>query len=330
MEEPGSRVRRGGPIEDAAWRSGYEGADDVTFHDLEILLAFSANEHLGVTADRLGLSPASVQRAIRALETKLGVPLIERDGRRLRLKPSGWVLAEQAVRVLRSRSDAVDVVRAAAGLADVPLRVGHTFSLGIAVVPRIVARFMRARPTVRVMLRQGPATATVSSLLSGDVDAAFTSISPVEPDIRVLPLFTEAMLLAVPADDPLAARSEADLAELRERGFVAMRSGSSSRDHMMRACVRAGFTPRIVMETDDLFSVQGAVGAGIGLSVLPARMSDQAHPGVAMLPLREDVPTLRTICLAYRESTVRAASLHTLRHVAREHVALDPSLRQSQ
>lgn len=304
-----------------------ERARRVTFHDLEVLLAFSSTEHLGHTARDLGTSVASVQRTIRGLEDRLGVRLVERDGRRVRLRHTGWVLARQAAGVLRSRADAVDVVLAAAGVDQVPLRVGHTFSLGIAVVPRIVAAFRERSPGARVALRQGAAMHIIATLLAGEIDAAFTSISPVEPDVRVVPLFEEPMLLAVPSGDPLASESAVEPARVADRGFVAMSDGSSSRGYMMRACARAGFTPRVVLEADDLFSVAGAVAAGIGVSVLPGRMSDYAHPGVRLIPLTEPVPTRRTICLAYRRQSGREARLDALREAAQRHTATDPSLR---
>lgn len=302
-------------------------ARQVTFHDLEILLAFSAGEHLGQAARSLGLSVASIQRSIRALEDKLGVVLVERDGRRLRLRHAGWVLAGQAARLLRSRSDAVDEVLAAAGGELVPLRIGHTFSLGIEVVPQIVATFLERSAGVRVMLRQDAATTIIESLLSGDIDAAFTSISPIEPDVRVVPLFQEPMLLAVPVGDPLAGEDAVDLAQVGERRFVAMSEGSSSRGYMMRACARAGFTPRVVLDTDDLFSVTGAVAVGIGLAILPGRMRDFRHPGVVLIRLVEPVPTRRTVCLAYRRNSAREAHLGMLREVAQRHAAISASLR---
>jgi len=299
----------------------------VTFQDLEVLLAFSSTEHLGQAARNLGLSVASTQRSIRALEDKLGVVLVERDGRRLRLRHAGWVLAGQAARLLRARADAVDAVLTAAGAEFVPLRIGHTFSLGIAVVPDIVAAFLDRLTGTRVMLRQGAATAIIESLLSGEIDAAFSSISPIEPDVRVVPLFQEPMLLAVAAGDPLAHEESVELARVGDRRFVAMSEGSSSRGYMMRACARAGFTPRVVMDTDDLFSVTGAVAAGIGVAILPGRMSDYRHPGVSLLPLVEPVPTRRTVCLAYRRQSGREAQLRVLREVAQRHAAITPSLR---
>ena len=295
--------------------------DALTFRDLEVLLAFSSTEHLGRTADQLACSAASVQRALRSMEAKLGVVLVERDGRRLRLRRAGWVLAEQAARVLRSRSDAVDTVRAVGSANEVPLRIGHTFSLGVCTVPEIVARFVRGSAAMRVVLRQGPATTMVSSLLSGEIDAAFTSISPVEPDIRVVPLFHEAALLAVPAHEaPEHGGRPVPLRAVRERPFVAMRDGANSRGFLTAACARAGFSPRVVVDTDDLFSVAGLVAAGLGVSVLPARMTDYHHPGLALLPLAEEVPTRRTISLAYRPGGVRDEALRALSASAQRYV----------
>jgi LysR family transcriptional regulator, transcription activator of glutamate synthase operon len=306
---------------------GNSSARNVTFHDLEVLLAFSSAEHLGQAAESLGVSVASVQRTIRALEAKLGVELVERDGRRLRLRNAGRVLARQAARLLRSRADAIDEVLVAAGSDLAPLRVGHTFSLGIEVVPRIIAIFLRESADARVALRQGAATAIIASLLSGEVDAAFTSICPVEPDVRVVPLFTEPMVLAVPADDPLVGEPAVELARVADRRFIAMSEGSSSRGFMMTACARAGFTPNVVLETDDLFSVTGAVAAGIGAAVVPGRMGDQGHSGVALIPLIEPVPTRRTVCLAYRREPGHEAQLRALREVAQRYAATAPSLR---
>jgi DNA-binding transcriptional LysR family regulator len=95
----------------------------------------------------------------------------------------------------------------------------------------------------------------------------------------------------------------------------------------MLACARAGFSPRVVMDTDDLFSVTGAVAAGIGLALVPGSMRDYRHPGVALVPLAETVPTRRTVCLAYRRRTGRDKQLSVLSEVAQRHVVIRRSLR---
>lgn len=287
----------------------------VTFSDLELLLVFARSEHFGHAAAELGVSVATVQRGIRALERKLGVALVEQAGRRVRLRHSGHVLAREAHSVLRARSDAIGVTLAEAGQHQRPLRIAHTFSLGLGFVPAVLAELLASRPDLRLYCQQSSATEAVSALLRGDADVAFTSISPTEPDVLVQPLFTESLVLAVGIDDPLAERTTADLADVRERRFVAMEPGSSSRTHLMNACARAGFVPRIAAEGNDLFVVESLVGVGIGVSVVPAGMNDHRHPRVVRLPIRQPSPN-RTIFLAYQATNPMHDSVLALARVA--------------
>jgi LysR family transcriptional activator of glutamate synthase operon len=134
----------------------------------------------------------------------------------------------------------------------------------------------------------------------------------------VEPLFTESLLLAVPVGDPLAERADVSLHEVRDRQFVAMELGASSRTHMVNACARAGFVPRIAFEGSDLFIVESMVGAGIGLSVVPERMNDHHHPQVARLRIH-DPSVGRTVFLAYQRATALHTSVRALACIAREH-----------
>jgi LysR family transcriptional regulator, transcription activator of glutamate synthase operon len=122
---------------------------DITFSDLEMLVAFARTEHFGHTAAELGVSAATVQRAIRTLERKLGVPLIEQSGRRVRMVHAGNVLVREAHGVLRARRDAVDSTLADAGHPQRLLRIAHTFSLGLGFVPRVLAALLVDHPGLR-------------------------------------------------------------------------------------------------------------------------------------------------------------------------------------
>jgi LysR family transcriptional regulator, transcription activator of glutamate synthase operon len=227
---------------------------DITFADLETLVAFARTEHFGHTAAELGVSVATVQRAIRTLERKLGVPLIEQSGRRVRMLRAGNVLAREANAVLRARQDAVNSTLADAGHPQRLLRIAHTFSLGLGFVPLVLADLLAEHQGMRFRCWQGSATDVLAALLRGESDVAFTSVAPNEQDFEVEPLFSETLLLAVPADDPLAARDTVSLAAVADRPFVAMELGSSSRTHMVNACAKAGFVPRIAVEGNDLSS----------------------------------------------------------------------------
>lgn len=294
-------------------------ARDITFTDLEMFLVFAKSEHFGHTAAELDVSVATVQRGIRALERKLGVELVEQAGRRVRLRHTGHVLAREAHSVLRARLDAIDMTLAESGQPQRLLRIAHTYSLGLGFVPAVLAELLGTNPELRFHCRQSSATDVVSTLLRGEADVAFTSISPTEPDMVVEPLFAESLLLAVPAGDPLSGRDGVALAEVRDRPFIAMEPGSSSRTHMINACARAGFVPRIAIEGNDLFVVESMVGAGIGVSVVPEGMNDHHHPRVARLTIDEPASVRRTVFLAYQATSAVHDSVLALARIARAH-----------
>jgi len=291
-------------------------AGHITFADLEMFLSFAKFEHFGHAAAELEVSTATVQRGVRALERKLGIELIEQVGRRVRLRHTGHVLVREAHQVLRARLDAVDTTRAESGQPHRLLRIAHTYSLGLEFVPSVLAELVALHPELRLHCRQNSATEVVSILLRGEADVAFTSMSPTEADIVVEPLFTESLLLALPSRDPLSERAGVSLREVRDRPFVAMELGSSSRTHMVNACARAGFVPRIAIEGSDLFVVESMVGAGLGVSVVPEGMNDHSHPRVVRL-LIEDPPSTRTIFLAFPRTSAVQRSVRALARIAR-------------
>jgi DNA-binding transcriptional LysR family regulator len=278
--------------------------EPIGFAELEIFLEFARTQHLGRTAEALGRSVSSVQRAVRALEVRLGVPLVERDGRRVRLLHAGRVLADQAARVVRARSEAVDAVRAASGSRST-VRLGHMFSLGPTLVPNIAATVIARDPSARLVLRHGPTNGLVTALLAGELDAVLVSPLPLAADLANIPVFSEGVLLVVAATDPLASRESVALAEVQDRPFVALAEGSGSRYDMMQACARAGFIPAVAIEVGDMYTLEGIVGAGLGVSVVPESMRSHAKPGIARIPLREPIATRRQIGLVYVRGTER-------------------------
>ncbi|MBO0802791.1 MAG: LysR family transcriptional regulator [Nocardiopsaceae bacterium] len=292
---------------------------EVTFSDLEIFAAFARSEHFGQAARELGVSVPTVQRGVRALERKLDVVLVENAGRRVRLRHAGHLLAREAHTLLRARSEALRVVCADAGKPRRLLRVAHTFSLGVRFVPGVLAALLAEQPGLRLETRQEAATDVVSRVLRGDTDVAFTSISPAEPSIRIEPLFTEALLLAVPVTDPLCHADGVSLTDAAGRPFIAMSPGSSSWGHMMNACARAGFAPDVTAEASDLFGVESMVAAGLGVALVPERMSDYSHPGVVRLRIAEPHDIHRTIFLACPSAAASDDTVMSVLRIARRH-----------
>jgi LysR family transcriptional activator of glutamate synthase operon len=180
------------------------------------------------------------------------------------------------------------------------------------VLPDLVVDVLEQEPAVRVELRHGPTDELVDALLAGTLDAVCVAPLPALPDVSVLPLFTESFRLSVPVTDPLARRARVDLREVRGRPFAALREGFGSRRFMLEACARAGFVPHIAFTAGDIFTVEGFVGAGLAVAVLPELLADHGGQRVVRIPLREAVPTTRTVGIAHLTAQRQHAALRAL------------------
>jgi LysR family transcriptional regulator, transcription activator of glutamate synthase operon len=298
----------------------------VTFRDLEIFLEFSRTEHLGETAEALGYSVASIQRAVRALEERLAVRLVKRSGRRILLLHAGRVLADHASQLIRSRVHAVENVQIAAGRRTSRLVIGHNFSLGLDLVPALVAGVLRTLPDTHVVLQSGSTNTLISQVLSGGLDAAIVSPPPIEPDLEVIGLSGEPTVLVVGARDPLAKRAKVDVAELRERDFVSLSEGTGSRQTLFQVCARAGFTPRVTIEAGDLLAVAGIVAAGLAISIVPSRLAIYEQGRLRHIELAAPAAADRMIALAYLRRARAKPSLAKLREAAVSHMAQTASI----
>ena len=298
------------------WVGSIDSGAEITFRDLEIFLQFARTEHLGETADALGHSVALIQRAVRTLEQRLGVRLVERHGRRLRLLHAGRVLSDQAAVVLRSRSVAVDAVQHASGRKLTRLTIGHNFSLGLDLVPALVAAVLERDAELQIGLQSGTTNDLIAKLLSGHIDAVVVSPPPIEPDLEVIILPSEPSVLIVGASDPLAGRTSIDMAELRDRRFVTLLDEAGSRQTTLQTCARAGFAPRITIETGDMVAIEGIVAAGLAISIVPSRLARHGHPRIVGIRINAPAPTDRAIGLAFFREARARRSIALLREAA--------------
>lgn len=213
--------------------------------DLEQLRTFLAvAEHLSFTraADALGVSQQAVSRSVRALEDELGVVVLERTTREVRVTPAGAVLVEHGADLL-SRAEALDaLVRSVedglAGTVDVGVTpaVGHGDRIAVA------AALREGRPDLRVALRDVRPGQLRSLLRAGELDVALTRARGLdEPAISASPLRPTEMVLCVPADHALAGGAPVPLAALDgQRLLVPSPAGTPYTDLLLARLQAAG------------------------------------------------------------------------------------------
>ena len=259
----------------------------------------------GVTVTEVGelyrVTQPGVSRALARLEGEVGVPLLRRSGRALRMTQAGAVFKRHVDALLTDLDDGLAAVQQLVDPETGVVAVAFQSSLGAWLVPRLIGGFRAEHPQVRFVLGQPRDEVVPEILEAGTVDVGITTVHTPDPGVRWRFLMSEALYVAVPGGHRLAGAGDVELAGLAAEPFVMLRRPSPLRDQVEQLCRDAGFQPRVVFEAEDLTTVRGFVAAGLGVAVVPATQDGPAAVTEAVIRLLNvtDVPAYRRIGLAW-------------------------------
>ncbi len=262
--------------------------EELTLKKLEIFLAFMRTGNLGRAAAELDTSNVSVHRAIHSLESALRCPLFKHEGRNLTPLESAYVLEEHAQKLVQDVLGAVRLTREAAGFSAERFRLGSLYSLTVKTVPQLIMGLKLRRSELNIDLILGSNIDLLYKLKNMEVDAILVSLDETvsDPDCEQLPLFSDDIFLATPADSPFAGHSEVDLADLREDTFITLTQGFATHQDGARVFRQAGFEPKVAMQVNDIFTLLSMVSSGVGYALLPGRVAAVYENRVRLVPLQ--------------------------------------------
>ncbi|WP_322043433.1 LysR family transcriptional regulator [Paraburkholderia sp. J67] len=251
----------------------------------EQLITFAAvAEHRNISraALALHLSQPAVSGQLRLLQEEFGEPLYLRDGRGVRLTPTGEQLAAYAERLREHWRDALAFRDALRGLERGTLRIGASTTPASYRLPYLVAAFHRRYPDVKLETMSGN-TADVVAML-GELDIALVE-GPVgaqlPADCAVHPWHEDEIVAIVPRGHVLASSTESgaasspdtqrcDLSAFADQPLVLREDGSGVRQLVERAFARAAVPMRVALEIAGVEGVKEAVRAGMGIGFVSA------------------------------------------------------------
>jgi DNA-binding transcriptional LysR family regulator len=275
------------------------------------LAALADDAHITRAADRTRISQPTLSRAIRRWERDLAIPLLVPDGRGVQLTPQALELAATAGEAMQLLDAAVNRLRGRDSVAS--LHLGLLTSLGPTVVGELVSSFLADQPGVAIAHREAPSTALLRGLDDGTLDLVVMAPRP-SPPYEWLHVGWQALSLVVPAGHQFAGRRLIHLADTADERYLALDRRFDSRRCADRLCAAAGFTPRIVLEADDVRSVRNYVGSGLGIAVLPADTT--TDPRTTSIPI-DSADAVREFGLVWRpdadNAAIRALIAHTTR-----------------
>lgn len=281
---------------------------------LQAFVAVAEELHFGRAAARLQMAQSPLSQTIRKLEKDVGVPLFERSTRNVALTAAGHALLPHAYRLLEGVDTARQAAKASAGGVYGRVVIGFSGVLNHRALPPLTRALRQRYPNVELTLVGRTMTRdAVIQLESGALDLAFVGL-PVESSAVTTRLIGREPFGAVlPVDHRLAGERAIDLRELGGDGFVTtpLSAGSNLQEKAMRACVEAGFRPRIAQEITDPYMILMLVASGVGVALMTASIAEVLPPGTVFVPLT-GAPTYMDHGIAWSPRNVSEALRVTL------------------
>jgi LysR family transcriptional activator of glutamate synthase operon len=228
----------------------------------------------GITMTELSetefITQSGVSRALARLENEVGAQLLRKSGRNLRMTSAGAAFKHHVDALLHQLDDGLAAVNQLVDPETGIVALASQLSLGMWLIPDLLGSFRRLHPDVRFDLKQVRDEMTTSVLQDSRLDLEITTVRPTDRAVRWHSLLSEPLWLAVPGDHPLGRRSGVALADVAGEAFVMLRQPSLLRRQTEELCLQAGFAPTISFQGEDIPTLRGFVGAGLGVAVVPA------------------------------------------------------------
>jgi DNA-binding transcriptional LysR family regulator len=257
------------------------------------LKAISDEGSFGRAAEKLGYTQSAVSQQIATLERIVGLRLVERPGgpRPVSLTEAGTILLRHAeaiqARILAAKADMSALEAGDAGR----LRVGTFQSVGAKIVPTLLRRFSETNPGVEIVLRESPDENELLELVErGELDLTFQAL-PVPPGpYESVELLSDPHVLVVPKGSPLATlKRPPSLKEIALHPLIGFNQCRTT-EAVESLLGTSGRAPKVVFRSDNNGTVQGLVGAGVGVTIAPLLTVDQSDPSIEVIDLQGRIP----------------------------------------
>jgi LysR family transcriptional regulator, transcriptional activator of the cysJI operon len=289
----------------------------MNFDRLRTFRALAESLHFRKTADKLHISQSAVSQQISALEAELGVPLVERIGRRTFLTPAGKILVDEAGKVLAAVERAGEAVRAY-GAGDVDrVRLGASTTPGVYIVPAALGAFRAALPLVELTFRIANSAEIEQALVDNELD-----LGVVGEDIAHEELFQvsvgEDEIIAVAAPGFVSKRIKA--ADLEKRPLLAREAGSATQRYVDAGLGKVGLKLKPAFELPSPEAQVRAAAAGLGLAFVSRHVAANDLAGKRLVTVRiEGLRLVRPITAAYHRDKRVSPAMQQLITLLRRH-----------
>ena len=236
----------------------------MDFAQLTYFRTLAQLEHMTCAANALHIAQPALSRALRKLEEELGLKLFNREGKHIRLNENGRTFLTHVEKILGELEEAKSV------LADRKEKAKNQVSISMyaatQLLPAIIQGFQKMHPDIALVITQQDLSA------GGQAEKCDILIDSTTKKMKKscsVTLLEEEICLAMPVSHPLSERQSVRLIEVAQAPFICLHKGSGLRTATDAYCLKAGFLPKIVLESDSPAMVRDLIALGVGLAFIP-------------------------------------------------------------
>lgn len=276
----------------------------MTLQELRYFCVTAEVLHYTRASRLLYISQPSLSYAINKLEQELGVPLFEKNGKKVTLTKYGEEFLPFAKRALSELSEGTERLREMKVPYSGGVSMGYIYSVSFSALPEFVNRFYTHQGSEQIAFRfrQGMAGELVEQLMNGTLDFLIAG----KPDIAsldYLPFYRQELFLIVPATHRLADKKSVLLSDIAGENFISINHETLTYHQLEKEFRKAEFAPNTIIEADEYSSIAASVSMGSGVAIMP------------ILPILDSF-NVRTIPFAdssmYRDVCVLRSSSHEM------------------
>ncbi len=220
-------------------------------------------------AEIVGRSQPAISAHVRQLEDYLGVALLSRNTRRVRLTSAGSELLDRGKKILNETRRLVGDMQSQAGLLSGLVVASFSPTIAVSLTPRVLQSFVADYPGIRVQLREELGPDMLHAVQSAEADIGIGPYANVPEALDFQPLFDQEFFLILRADHPIANRDTVRVADLADLDVLCSSIGTTARMVLEQALREAGISVNTRFEALQYPTLFALAASGFGCAVMP-------------------------------------------------------------
>jgi LysR family hydrogen peroxide-inducible transcriptional activator len=285
-----------------------------TLRQLAYLVELAERLNFRVAAEAQFVTQSTLSAGIKELETLLGVQLVERDKRHVRLTTVGEDVVARGRALLAAATDLAEAARTATRPLSGPLRLGAIPTIAPYLLPSVLPALRRAYGELKLYLREDLTDRLLERLRAGGLDVALIALPFDTGDLFVRELFKDEFSFVARATDPAVREKAVALRRIDTGDMLLLEEGHCLRDHAIAACGRRHGIWESRVEATSLTTLIQMVEGGLGVTLVPGIMLDAGIlKGTRLVarPFSQPAPS-RTLALVARRTSPRRSDADLL------------------